>query len=155
MKRFNNEQLASGFWFIIGGMIIFFSIPLKLGSLSSPDTGFMPFLAGLAICLFSLIGMVHGTSERGRGIEWKSILGDDIRWGKPLCVLAALFAYVFLLKSLGFFLCTVLFLGFLFRVVKPQKWSTVILGSVLITACTFLIFDVWLKSQLPRGPWGF
>jgi len=39
--------------------------------------------------------------------------------------------------------------------VKPQKWSVVILGSVLITTCAYLIFDVWIKSQLPKGPWGF
>ena len=132
-----------------------FSIPYKLGSLESPDTGFMPFLAGLAMCLFSLIGLVHGTLERKQGKGWTPIIAADIHWEKALFVLAALLAYVFLLKSLGFVLCTVLFLGFLFRAVKPLKWATVVLGSALITAGAFLIFDVWLKSQLPKGPWGF
>jgi hypothetical protein len=155
MNPFNNEQLASGVWLIIGVMVVVFSIPYKLGSLASPDTGFMPFLSGLAMCLFSLIGLVHGTLERKRGEGWKPVITDEIRWEKSLFILAALLAYVFLLKSLGFVLCTVLFLGFLFRAVKPQKWSTVILGSVLITTCAFVIFDVWLKSQLPKGPWGF
>lgn len=155
MKRFNNEQIASGFWFIIGMMVTVFSLPYGLGSLAAPDTGFMPFLAGLAMCLFSFIGLVHGTLEKKKGKGWQPVIAADIQWGKSLLVLAALLAYVFLLKSIGFVLCTLLFLGFLFRAVKPMKWPTVVVGSALITACAFLIFQVWLKSQLPKGPWGF
>jgi hypothetical protein len=155
MRRFNNEQVASSVWFIIGAMVAIFSIPLNLGTLASPDTGFMPFLSGLAMCLFSLIGLVHGTLDRRKGLLWKPILVNDIRWEKSLVVLAALLAYVFLLKGIGFVLCTFFLMGFLLLAVKPQKWSTVILTSFLVTSGAFLIFEVWLKSQLPKGPWGF
>jgi len=155
MKRFNNEQLASVFWLVVGAAVAISSIRLRLGSLASPDTGFMPFLSGVAMCLFASIGLIHGTLEQRRGVCWTPVIGANVRWGKSLAVLAALLAYVFLLKSLGFVLCTLLFLGFLFRAVNPQKWSTVALGSVLITAGAYLIFDLWLKSQLPKGPWGF
>lgn len=155
MKRFNNEQLASGFWLLIGVIVVVSSIRLDLGSLAAPDTGFMPFLSGLAMCLFAAIGLIHGTLQNRRGIRWKPIIGPHLRWEKSLAVLAALLAYVFLFTRLGFVLSTLFFLGFLLRAVKPQKWFVVILGSVLITTCAYLIFHVWIKSQLPKGPWGF
>lgn len=155
MKRFNNEQLASGFWLLIGVIVVIASIRLDLGSLAAPDTGFMPFLSGLGMCLFATIGLIHGTLENRRGVRWKPVIEPHLQWEKALYVLAALLAYVFLFTRLGFVLSTLLFLGFLFRAVKPQKWSVVILGSVLITACAYLIFGVWIKSQLPKGPWGF
>ena len=155
MKRFNNEQLASGFWLLIGLIVVIASTRLELGSLAAPDMGFMPLLSGLAMCLFAAIGLIHGTLENRRGVRWKPVIGPNLRWEKSLAVLAALLAYVFLFTRLGFVLSTLLFLGFLFRAVKPQKWSVVILGSVLITTCAYLIFDVWIKSQLPKGPWGF
>ena len=43
-------------------------------------------------------------------------------WKKSLIVMAALLAYVFLLKPLGFSLCTAFFIGFLLRTVQPQRW---------------------------------
>jgi len=155
MNRFNNEQLASGVWLIIGAVVAVASVRLDLGSLAAPDTGFMPFLAGLAMCLFASIGLIHGTMGLRRGVGWKTVIGKDVQWRKTLLVLTSLLAYTLLLTRLGFLLSTLFFLGFLFRAVKPQKWPVVVLGSILITACAYLIFEVWIKSQLPKGPWGF
>lgn len=154
MPKFNNEQVSSVVWFVIGLIIVILSIRLKIGLLLSPAAGFMPFLAGLAMCFFSLIGLLHGTFEKNHGVEWKPIL-KNLQWEKPLIVLAVLCAYTYLLDKIGFLLCTLILTGVLFRAVKPLKWSVVIWGSVLTTAIAFLIFDVWLKSQLPKGPWGF
>ena len=69
--------------------------------------------------------------------------------------MAALFAYVLLMKPLGFLLCTALFIGFLLRTVKPQRWSVVIAGASLTALGAFGVFKLWLKTQLPQGPWGF
>jgi hypothetical protein len=30
----------------------------------------------------------------------------------------------------------------------------VILMALLTAAVSFLLFEVWLQAQLPRGPWG-
>ena len=64
-------------------------------------------------------------------------------------------AYALLLHSLGFSLCTALFVGFLLRAVKPQRWPVVMAGGILAALGTYGIFELWLKAQLPRGPWGF
>jgi putative tricarboxylic transport membrane protein len=154
MSRFNNDQVSAAIWLAAGTLITLASLRYRLGTLASPGTGFMPFLAGLAIVLFSFIGLVQGNLRRKEGVGWRPPM-SGLRWGKSLLVLAALFAYIFLLAPLGFFLCTALFIGFLLRMVKPQGWHVVMLGSLLTAFGAYGIFGLWLKAQLPKGPWGF
>jgi hypothetical protein len=154
MGRFNNDQVSAAIWLAAGIVITLASLRYRLGTLASPGTGFMPFLAGLAIVLLSFIGLVQGTLRRKEGVAWRPPM-RGLRWGKSLLVLAALFAYILLLTPLGFFLCTALFIGFLLRTVKPQGWHVVALGSLLTAFGAYGIFEVWLKAQLPKGPWGF
>lgn len=154
MERFNNDQVSAAVWFAAGIIICLAAFRYDLGDFASPGTGFMPLLAGLAIVFFSFLGLVHGTLRRKQGVGWKPSL-RGLRWEKSLVVVAALFAYILLLTPLGFSLCTALFIGFLLRTVKPQKWPVVAAGSVLTSLGSYAVFELWLKAQLPKGPWGF
>jgi hypothetical protein len=154
VSRINNDQASAAVWFIVGLAITIASVPYRLGTLDSPGTGFLPFLSGMAITLFSSIGLVHATLKRRMGVGWKPMI-QGLIWKKSLLVLVALFAYVLLLKPLGFFLGTALFIGFLLRAVQPQRWPVVMAGAIGTAAGAYGIFEVWLQAQLPKGPWGF
>ena len=154
MSRFNNDQVSAAVWFVLGAIIAIASVPCDLGTLDSPGTGFLPFLAGLAISFFSMIGLVHSTLKRKSGIGWKPMM-RDFEWKKSLIVLLSLLAYALLLKPLGFLLCTILFVGSLLAAVQPQSWYVVISGAIGTAIGTYGIFEVWLKAQLPKGPFGF
>ena len=154
MIKFNNDQVSAAIWVAVGTAVAIGSLRYGLGPLESPGTGFLPFLAGCAIALLAAIGLMVSTLKRRRGVGWTPILRGE-NWQKPILVTAALIAYVLLVKPLGFLLCTALFIGFLLRVVEPQRWSVVIVGAVGTALGAFAIFDLWLKTQLPRGPWGF
>jgi hypothetical protein len=154
MAKYNNDQVSAAVWLAAGIFISLASFRYDLGTLASPGTGFMPFLAGLAIALFAFIGLLQGTLRRRQGVDWNPPM-RGLKWGKSLTVLAALFAYILLLTPLGFSLCTALFIAFLLRTVKPQGWLVVIFGSILTAFGAYGIFEVWLKAQLPKGPWGF
>jgi hypothetical protein len=78
-----------------------------------------------------------------------------MKWKNALVVVAAMLGYVFLLKTLGFALCTALFVGFLLRAVEPQKWWAVFGWGIGTALGCHLIFDVWLQAHLPRGIFGF
>ncbi len=154
MFRFNNDQVSAGVWFVLGAIIAVSSVRYDLGTLDSPGTGFLPFLSGLAICIFSMIGLVHGTLKQKSGIGWKPMM-ENLMWKKSVIVLLALLAYALLMKPLGFLLCTTLFIGFLLVAVQPQRWYVVISGAIGTAIGTYGIFEVWLKAQLPKGPFGF
>jgi putative tricarboxylic transport membrane protein len=146
----NNDQLSGALWFLIGLAICLGSLQYKLGALSSPASGFMPFLAGLAVCIFAGIGFIHATMKKMQGEKWSCLLAG-LTWHNAFIILASLFAYSLLLVPLGFLLCTALFIGFLLRAIVPQRWPVVIGGAFITAVVSYLIFEVWLKAQLPKG----
>ena len=149
----NHDQVSSGVWFFLGLAVCLGSTQYKLGAPASPGTGFMPFLTGVAICLFAGVGFFHATLRRKKGEGWAPLL-QGFRWRNALIILLSLLAYALLLAPLGFFLCTTLFIAFLLRAIVPQRWRVVIAGALLTAGATYLIFEVWLKAQLPKGPLG-
>jgi hypothetical protein len=154
MAKLNNDQVGAAIWIAVGVAVALGSLRYGLGPLDSPGTGFLPFLAGCAIALLASIGLTLSTLKQRKGAEWTPIL-RGVLWRKPLLVIAALCAYALLMKPLGFLLCTVLFIGFLLRAAEPQRWPVVIVGSIGTALGAFAIFNLWLKAQLPQGPWGF
>ncbi|RPJ37638.1 MAG: tripartite tricarboxylate transporter TctB family protein [Deltaproteobacteria bacterium] len=146
----NNDQASSGAFFIIGLAIAFGAVRYKLGTFSAPDSGLMPFLVGTAISLLAGIGFVHATLGKRKGVGWTPLL-EKLRWERVLIVLAALVAYILLVKTLGFLICTALFIGFLLKAVVPQRWPTVFAVSLITALASYGIFELWLKAQLPRG----
>jgi putative tricarboxylic transport membrane protein len=145
--------VSSGLFFVAGCLICAFSLPYKLGTLAAPESGLMPFLSGVAICLLAAIGFGSATLRRLRGERWETLLRGR-GWQRGLLTVAALLAFLLLLKPLGFLLTTCLFIAFLLRAIVPQRWPVVVAVSVLTAAFAYLVFEVWLKAQLPTGPLG-
>jgi hypothetical protein len=52
---------------------------------------------------------------------------------------------------LGFIICTLLLLFFLFGFIGKQKWWVVFSGSILTTLISHAVFRLALKVQLPAG----
>ena len=149
----NNDQASSALLFLAGLLISGHSLTYALGSLAAPESGMMPFLAGAAISFFSAIGFLSATLQRRNGLQWEPAF-RGLRWRNCLVTLAALAGFLFLLNLLGFFISTALFIGFLLRAIVPQRWPVVIGGGILTAAASYLVFEVWLKAQLPAGPFG-
>jgi len=149
----NNDQLSGAVWFGLGLAVCLGSLQYKLGTPAAPGTGFMPFLTGLAICFFSGIGLIQATLRKRRGEGWSPVL-QGVFWKNAMIILVSLLAYALLLFPLGFVITTTLFIAFLLRAIVPQRWSVVIACSILTAAASYLIFEVWLKAQLPKGPLG-
>jgi len=153
-SQLNNDQWSSLFWFICGLVSCIASINYGVGDLHNPGIGFTPFLAGLAISIFSVFGFVKSTLRQKKGIRWKSPMKGAM-WGRALLTVGALLVYAFLLTSLGFTLCTALCVSFLFRIGKFYRWPVAIAGGIVTAFAIYGLFVALLKVQLPRGPWGF
>jgi len=146
----SNDQVSSGVLFIVGLGVCVGSLTYDLGSLSSPMSGFMPFLTGGVIIFFSAVGFIHATMGKKQRERWVSSL-QGLRWGNPFLIFASLLAYALLLVPLGFLLCTILFIAFLLRAIVPKRWPVVIAYALLTAFASYMIFEVWLKAQLPKG----
>jgi putative tricarboxylic transport membrane protein len=145
----SRDLTSSLFWLAIA---IFFAANsfthLKLGTLHQPGPGFFPFWAGVVLALLSLISLFRSL----RKSDTFSLSG--LKSSKLLLVTGALLAYLLLLEALGFLIVTFLFLFLLFRIEYRGWVSSAMLALIGAVSC-FAIFQLWLKTQLPAGPFGF
>jgi hypothetical protein len=144
------DKITGLFFLLLSIYVCIESYRLGLGALSNPKAGLFPFISGMLLGFFSILGffdkmpLKKAFEDAGNSIrQWKL--------KKTIYVLIVLFAYVFLLKRFGFLLCTFLLVFLIFEVLDPKRLKTAILVAVLSTAAAYFIFQVVIKAQLPRG----
>jgi len=150
MKKY--DQMSSLLWLALAFYIGIESLRLPLGSWRDPGPGFLPLGAGIGLAILSLTVFSQArfrTEERTRQ-GWYS----QERWKSLLVILGVLFGYALFLDFLGFLVSTFLLLVMLFRFVEPQRWVVAIGGSALASIASYIVFEVWLKTQLPKGIFG-
>jgi hypothetical protein len=149
----NNDQRSSLFWLAAGLAIALYSGNYGLGSFSSPGPGFLPFLTGLAIAGLALVVFLQQLSSRSR--EKMTDLWRRGNWPNVSMVMGALVLYTLLFQFLGFLLDTFWLIAFLLRVMEPMGWKKCLTGAVAASGGAYLVFQIWLKAQLPAGVLGF
>jgi len=140
-------------WLFFAVFIVVESFRLPLGSWRDPGAGFLPLWSGILLALLALIDYGQSRREEESPGEKGEAHGGGSR--KFLWVVAALFGYAVLLEILGFILTTFLLLLILLRAGEPQRWAMALGGSVAASLLSYLLFEVWLKTQLPKGIFGF
>lgn len=135
---------------IVGAGICYGGVDLELGTLHDPGSGFIFFWVGLIMLGLSLSIFIRALKEKGKAGEMR-LIWSEVQWKKIVSVLVALFLYGYFFQTLGFILSAALLLVFLFKAVEPQRWSVAILGAVVSSLVAYVVFQVWLGSQLPKG----
>ena len=144
-------------WIGMGAIICILALRFDFGSFHAPGPGFVPVLTGLFI---SVIGMAmilaraaskHGTSEPpGTGHPFR------IRsWPRLIYTMVLLLAYITLIEPVGFIITTFLLMLGLFLDPLKRNYAWGLFFSIVTTLMSYLVFEVWLRCQLPRGlfPW--
>jgi len=137
-------------WDLIGLIICIGSVSLKLDSFSNPGPGMFPFLIGSGIILLATIQLVievYHTEDLLRTRPWPHFSGLK----KVIWILVLLVFYAAFVDRLGFFLCTLFFLVTLFKTVGQKSWIVVILYSIPICILSYVLFQILLKINLPKG----
>jgi putative tricarboxylic transport membrane protein len=148
------DRISGPFWFIFSVFISYESYKLGLGALRHPGPGFFFFWTGIVIASLSLVVIVRSFKKRPGEEAIPSIFGKWIIT-KLVLVLISLFLYALLMEWLGFLIVTLLLFIFLLGAIEKKRWPIVVLVSLIVTALSYLIFEVGLQSQLPKGPLEF
>jgi putative tricarboxylic transport membrane protein len=145
----SRDLISSLFWLAVA---VFFSIEsfmyLKLGTLSEPGPGFFPFLGGAVLGLLSLVQLLQSLKNR----DMPSLSG--LKSSKFLLATGATLAYLLVLEKVGFVTITFLFLFLLFRL-EYKRWAISAAFALAGAVSSYALFQLWLKTQLPAGPFGF
>jgi len=146
----NTDQSSSLFWLVAAIGIVFLSLKYGVGTFHEPGPGFITFFAGAILIVLSLaLFFSNFRNQADRSSLWS--LWAGLETGKVLYVILLLVAYIFFLKPAGFLISTFLLLILLFRVKGSYRLKTILLMSLLVTAGSYLVFEIWLKAQLPKG----
>jgi putative tricarboxylic transport membrane protein len=150
-KSMGRERWGSLVWLGIGIVISVASYRLSVGTFRNPGPGFLPFITGAILTLLSLILFVQTRKPESGTDAGKPFFTNKGRAWKATLALIALLAYSLGMEYLGFLVSTTIFLAFLLGVVEPQKWYIVAFGSGLVVVASYTIFEILLKSPLPKG----
>jgi putative tricarboxylic transport membrane protein len=150
----NTDRSSSLFWLVVGIGIAISSLKYGFGTLHEPGPGFITFFAGAILTLLSLSLFFSSLRDQKDRSGFQN-LWAGLEPGKVLYVTVLLVAYTFLLKPIGFLISTFILLFLLFRVKGTYRLKTTFLISFLVTVGSYIIFEIWLKAQLPKGVFGF
>jgi hypothetical protein len=154
-KRFRKIEGFS--WIGIGVVICFLAWRVHLGAFREPGPGFVAFVSGLFIFIVGLIMVISQALPRISHDDRfdLSLTFRNILWPRLGYTMALLFGYAVFLNTLGFILATFLVMWGLLYDREKNNWALSFLTSLVIAGGSYLLFEVWLRSQLPRGifPW--
>jgi hypothetical protein len=142
-------------WITLALLVCIGGLQLGFGSFQQPQAGFMPFLAGLLLGILALMDLASGWMGRWKEEKEDRKIWSEIDWGKIILTMAVLFVYVFLSSILGFVIGATLLLIVLFRMMEPRPWWVILLASLTTIGLFYIVFQIGLEGQLPRGPFGF
>lgn len=149
------DQYSSLFWLAISLLVVLGGVSIRgsVGTVHYPGAGFLPFWSGVGLGCFSIILWIKSSLTEKAGEKIRGLVGKE--WKNVICVIASLFVYAILLPTIGYLITTfglmILLLGLMGRM---RLWVR-IGGALSIALGTYLIFNIWLQSQLPPGILGF
>ena len=145
------------FWIVLGLIICILSWQFDLGSLVEPGPGFVAFVSGLFISgigLAMILSRIFSKEARRSGPDATSPF-QAVAWSRLTYALVLLLAYILFFDILGFVVATFLLMWSMSFDRERKNWVSSLLFSLITVIISYLIFEVWLSCQLPRGvfPW--
>ncbi|MEW6667533.1 MAG: tripartite tricarboxylate transporter TctB family protein [Thermodesulfobacteriota bacterium] len=140
------ERLYAIVVFCLGLAILWQGRPLAFGSFRNPGSGMFPALIAVMMMVLAVIlfAIPPKTDTRASPISGRVVL-------RICSVFAALVLYAVLLEFLGFLIVSFVLATFLFAVFDSQKYRFAVLKAFVLTGLAYILFEVLLHSNLPRG----
>ena len=144
------EIVVAGFIFLLGAIVIYDSVRLgaRWGD-DGPQAGYFPFYIGLILCASSAVNLVLAMLNR-RDKDRTFVEVGQLKL--VLTVLMPSAIYVALIGWTGIYLASAVFVAFFMRWLGKYPWWKVAAVSIGNSVAFFLIFEIWFKVPLPKGP---
>ena len=144
------DRISGIFWLCFAVLAVILSYHLGLGTLHKPGPGFLFFWVNIVLGILSLIVLIRAWAGKKEEGPQPAIFGGQ-NVSKIVFVLISLFLYAILMELVGFILVTLLFFLFILKIIEKKGWFYTVFVGVVVTVISYLIFETWLQSQLPKG----
>ena len=148
------EIVVAVLFLVFGAIVVWDSRRLgaSWGS-DGPQAGYFPFYVGALICIASVFNLVRAfqMGERGReGFVERGQLKMILTVMVPTVIYVAMIANPWL--SLGIYVASAIFIAFFMWRLGKYPWVKIVPVSVGTMFFFFLMFEIWFKVPLPKGP---
>jgi putative tricarboxylic transport membrane protein len=150
LRQKSAEIAVAALFFIAGAIVVYDS--LRLGAKwaeDGPQAGYFPFAVGLLICVASVVNLV-AVFAWAREADRPFVEVEQLKL--VLAVLVPAAVYVGLIGWLGIYVASILFIAFFMRWLGKYDWWKLAAVSIGNSVFFFLVFEVWFKIPLPKGP---
>ena len=144
------EIVVAALFFLAGAIVVYDSI--RLGTKwadDGPEAGYFPFIVGVLICVASAINLA-AVFFWARDDEKAFVETEQLKM--VLSVLVPTAIYVALIAGLGIYVASILFIAFFMRWLGKYDWWKLAAVSIGNSVFFFVIFEIWFKIPLPKGP---
>ncbi len=124
---------------------------LRLGARwadDGPQAGYFPFYLSVIMCLAS--GWILLRAVFNRGLQGAFVSLAQLRLVLKLFV--PLLVYVLLIGFTGIYIASVVFIAYCMRRIGGYGRARSLIVPLLVMATIFLMFEIWFKVPLPKGP---
>lgn len=140
--------------FLMGVVVIWDSRRLgaSWGS-DGPEPGYFPFYIGLILCVSSLVNFFRAIKDdSGDSFVSMSALKIILSVIIPTIVYVALIGGVGPIPALGIYVASAIFIALFMKWLGKYAWPITLAVAVAVPLVFFLLFEVWFKVPLPKGP---
>ena len=144
------EIAVAIFVFAFGALVVYDS--MRLGAKwaeDGPQAGYFPFYIGLILCVASAV--TFAGALRNRALAAKAFVGRG-QLRLIMSVLVPLVIYVAVIRFVGIYIASIAFIGWFMRRLGGYSWLKTIAVSLVTMLAFFMMFEVWFKVPLPKGP---
>jgi hypothetical protein len=144
------ELGVAAFFLIIGALVVYDSVRLGIGwADDGPRPGYFPFYLGAIICVSSLINVVRALLVPAAKNKTFVEVGQ-LRM--VLMMLVPTAVYVAAVTWIGIYVSSTIFIGLFMRWLGKYAWWKAAVVSIGVSVVFFVIFEIWFKVPLPKGP---
>ena len=146
------EVIVAVLFLVFGAVVVWDSRRLgaSWGS-DGPQAGYFPYYIGLFICISAAVNLYNGITKASAK---PFVLWEQLRM--ILIVMIPCVIYVALIANpwygLGIYVASALFIAFFMRYLGKYGWAKIAAVSVGTMAVFFVMFEIWFKVPLPKGP---
>ena len=145
------------FAFLVLGAVVMWD-STRLGAswgADGPEAGYFPFYIGAILCAAAVVNAVR--AMQGKDIKEQSFVSVSALKMVFSVLLPTIF-YVLLIggigpiPGLGMYVPSVIFIAAFMLWLGKYKWLMALTVSVSVVVVFFLMFEIWFKVPLPKGP---
>ena len=148
LRQRSAEIAVAALFFCLGAIVVYDSVRLGFRwADDGPQAGYFPFYIGLLLVISSAINLFRAL--RDPYVRTFVTVGQ----GKQvLRILIPLTIYVVLIKLLGIYVASTIFIATFMIWLGKYGWLRTALVSVGVSVAFFLMFEIWFKVPMIKGP---